>query len=839
MQRCLLNVWFGATVLMLIVSSPIFAQKPTPAVQAQVVKLANEGVAKQNKGDYNGAVASYTKALQLSPQDLQILLFRARVNAFALNNARAAIEDATKIIALAPKSAEVYFLRGISYLNSQRLVEAEKDLEQALKYGPLDENLCRSLAITYSVQQKYERALEILTKGIKLFPKQAFLYYERANNLSNVGRCDQAISDYNVSIKLDSTNINAYLNRANCRGQIKDFLGSVKDYTQLIAKDPKNIMFWYNRGNAFEELKQYDSALEDLNQVLVLDSTRHRARTLKAKIYLQQGDYVRAENECTQLLRMNSQDAAGFANAGNIVSAYLQRESFINAGAYGIRANARYSQGNLQGACADARKASYLGVPTTSALNLCKDQAFIPDLNVPQSYQLYPRNATDSALITIKGVMRLTGYDSVYAVLRKNGSPIKRIASALHYMKMTVQSISSTASMQSFVEFALPIHAELSQYSITLSVRDAKRDTVVFERDSIVCGDVLLMSGQSNAVLGEVPKERNPYLRTFVVGAADAYWGTASAKSNDDYNVGALGYELISRISTELKIPVALINGGLSGSTIEQHFRDNTNPINSMSWYGRMLWRVREAGLVNAAKAMVWYQGESNENAGYGDKFTTLHTAWKQDYLNIKKTYVVQIRPSECNQSPITSPREEQRLLGSRLGTVEVIAASGLPAHDGCHYGNDGYITLGKQLFNLINRDFYKATDTLGISSPNLTKAVWTNAKRDEIALTFASNDALVCGSDTSVAGKVRTLANEAFLLDGKPAKAVSVRSEKNVVLVKLSSASGAKTISYIPEKCYVASGDVPCVVYEGPWITTSRGVGALTFANVTIQAIP
>jgi hypothetical protein len=168
---------------------------------------------------------------------------------------------------------------------------------------------------------------------------------------------------------------------------------------------------------------------------------------------------------------------------------------------------------------------------------------------------------------------------------------------------------------------------------------------------------------------------------------------------------------------------------------------------------------------------------------------------------------------------------------------VEVIAASGLPAHDGCHYGNDGYITLGKQLFNLINRDFYKATDTLGISSPNLVKAAWTGAKRDEIALTFASNDALVCGSDTSVAGKVRTLANDAFLLDGKPAKAVSVRSEKNVVLVKLSSASGAKTISYIPEKCYVASGDVPCVVYEGPWITTSRGVGALTFANIMITA--
>jgi Carbohydrate esterase, sialic acid-specific acetylesterase len=255
-----------------------------------------------------------------------------------------------------------------------------------------------------------------------------------------------------------------------------------------------------------------------------------------------------------------------------------------------------------------------------------------------------------------------------------------------------------------------------------------------------------------------------------------------------------------------------------------------------MSWYGRMLWRVREAGLANAAKIMVWYQGESNEDAGYADKFMTLHTAWKQDYPRLQKTYIVQVRPSECNQSPTTSPREEQRQLGNRLSNVEVIAASGLPAHDGCHYENNGYITLGKQLFSLINRDFYKASDTLGISSPNLVNAAWTGAKRDEITLTFASNDALVCGADTSVAGKIRTLANDAFLLDGKPVRAVSVRSEKNVVMVKLANASAAKTISYIPEKCYAASVDAPCVVYEGPWITTKRGVGALTFSN---QAMP
>jgi tetratricopeptide (TPR) repeat protein len=841
MQRRILNIILGNIFLLLALCTPAFAQKPTPAVQAQVVKLMQEGVTKQNKGEFNEALALYTKAYQLSPQDAQILSFRARLYAFALNNPRAAIEDATKALSLNSKLQDVYFVRGASYLNTQRLVEAERDLERSTQLGAKDFYPYKILGITQALLQKYDKAIEAFTQAVKLAPKEGSLYYERANALSNLRKYRESIPDYDMAIQYEPNDMNAYVNRASSRTAIQDYSGAVRDYSVLIEKYPKNILYWINRGTTYSESRDYARAIEDLTQALVLDSTMHRARLFRARTYLENSAPALAVQDCSTLLRLNPQDQYAFANGGSAVSAYLQRDNFINGDVYAIRASARFVMGDTLGACNDAGKAIDLGSQNGSKLSIgiCQRQNFIASPLFPKSYQLYARNSRDSATIPLIATLSLAGYDSVYALLRKNDVIVSRIAQKLNYLGIT-QSGSSSSTLQAQVNLSLNIHAELSQYQIVLGAKNVNKDTILAVRDSIVCGDAFLVSGQSNVVLGEVPSTvLYPFVRTFTVSTKDAYWGVATAKPNDDYSIGGTAYQFASQVSQQQNIPVALINGGLSGSTIEQHFRDNNNLTNPMSWYGRMLWRVREAGLANAAKAMIWYQGESNENATYGDKFTTLHTAWKQDYPNLNNVYVVQVRPSECSQSPITSPREEQRLLGSRLKDVEVIAASGLPAHDGCHYGNEGYITLGKQIFNLINRDIYKATDTIGISSPNLIKAAWTGAKRNEIALTFATNDALVCGADTNIVGKIRTLANDAFLLDGKPVKAVSVRSEKNVVVVKLASASAAKTMSYVPEKCYAASADAPCVVYEGPWITTARGIGALTFTNVVIQTIP
>jgi hypothetical protein len=324
------------------------------------------------------------------------------------------------------------------------------------------------------------------------------------------------------------------------------------------------------------------------------------------------------------------------------------------------------------------------------------------------------------------------------------------------------------------------------------------------------------------------------------MGTKDGLWWQASGNVDAESNVGAVGVSFANALIKQHKVPILILNMGIEGAIIEQHFPTDANPKDPQSWYGRMLWRMRTSSADQAAKAMIWYQGESNQGEGYTEKFTKMYNAWKQDYPTLKKFYVVQIRPSNCINTPNHAPlREQQRGFMKKFPDVETIASSGLPMHDGCHYGNEGYITLGNHLAALIGRDFYRSTDTIGISSPNLVRAAWTSAARNEIQLTFATNDSLSTSKDTTIDGKLRTFANEAFLLDGQPCKCGSVRSEKNVLFLTLPASSKAQRINYVPEKCYSGTSDGTCSLYEGPWLLTRRGVGALTFHNIPIEAAP
>ena len=833
-----------------------FAQQtsvPKASSAQQMQQLADSGLKAMfahalkaaQSGNLPDAIQEFTTILQRVPNHIPSLSNRASLY-FQMNNTSAAIEDATKILALAPGMSKMYFVRGASYLNLQRLPEAEKDLEIAVKLDPNNVHSYKILGTVYTLLQKYDKAIMAWTSSIKLAPQEDVLYYERANAFANLQRHKEAILDYDAALKNNPNNFSAYLNRANTRAAIHDYTGAIQDYSILIEKFPTNIKYLANRGIVYGEMLKYDEAISDLTKVLELDSMIHRVRIHRARTFLERGKPAQCIEDCTTLLRLNPQDAAGFTNAGNGVAAYLQREDFLNADAYMIRALARAALGDTTGACLDAEHSAELGSSNTNTLRvgICQVRTFQPAPNFPESYQLYPRNKQDSAMMPINAMLQQTGFDSAFVILRKNGAIVSRMAHALNYLGTLSSASSAVVTRQAHISFNAGIHAESEEYSFSLGVKNASQTVILAERTNIVCGDVFLASGQSNVILGEIPQsalsQPYQYVRTFTMNDKDSYWGVASAKANDVYNIGAMAYMVAVRLSKQANIPIALINGGLSGSTIEQHFRDNANPAQLRSWYGRMLWRVKRSGLADAAKAMLWYQGESNGSAGYAEKFISVHNGWKQDYPSLRKVYVVQIRPSECNQSPQDTPREEQRTLGTRSKDIEVAAAAAVPLHDGCHYGNDGYIVLGNNLARLIARDFYKSTDTLGISSPNLLKAAWTSPKHDEIALSFATNDSLVCGADTSVGGKIRTLANDAFLLDGKPARAVSVRSvEKNTVLLKFATPIAEQNISYVPEKCYAGSPEAPCVVYEGPWITTRRGVGALTFANVPIQAAP
>ncbi|HEY3874558.1 MAG TPA: hypothetical protein VGM92_03715, partial [Candidatus Kapabacteria bacterium] len=61
------------------------------------------------------------------------------------------------------------------------------------------------------------------------------------------------------------------------------------------------------------------------------------------------------------------------------------------------------------------------------------------------------------------------------------------------------------------------------------------------------------------------------------------------------------------------------------------------------------------------------------------------------------------------------------------------------------------------------------------------------------------------------------------------------VRCSGDTVYILLNGPSNAKTISYIPNQTYLND----TMVYDGPWIINSAGIGALTFEDIPIDNPP
>ncbi len=835
-------------IALFLVSYSLYSQTQnatTPMSAAQIKKinaLISQAATVLDKNPQE-AVRIYSEALAIAPKEANLYILRGFAYLARLNNLRAAEADFTTCIGLAPKFATGHYYRGLTRLNMQNVVEAEKDVAKSIDLGMRNAEAYMNLGVMQAIQRKLQLAVESFTKGIRLEPKNGELYYERGNAFRTLGKNAEAIKDYDIALQLNPKNTNAYINRSASRGVLKDFIGAIADYTYLIANTPPLALNYYNRAYLYYLQKDYAKAIEDCSAALRLDSNAIRSRMLRINAYKELRKDTQALQELNAFLQSNPNDAAAFNNAGGQVQAFMKIEDFHNGSAFFIRAQVRRNMGDSLGACKDAIKSAILEnkETTVNLPDFCtRNTLFQFGEAFPVNRQLFPRNAQDSAFVPIVGTVIVKGFDSAYVLLFKNGKLQHRSTQALTY-RLFLQGKESVASAA--VALGVRLHAELSEYSLHIGVKSALLDTIVAKVDSLVCGDAFFVSGQSNLVLGSAPPTlHNEYLRTFSMGYHDAFWGIAAANDNrDDYNVGGAALQMMERIVTQYRVPVCVINSALSASTIEQHFRNDSLPTNPFTWYGRMLWKARASGLAKAAKAMIWYQGESNQGAGYSQKFARLYGAWKQDYPAIEKIYAVQIHPSDCGEIDHASLREQQRNFPQQFPNIEVLSATALPAHDGCHFGNAGYTALGNNLYNLLARDLFRSADTLGIASPNLRRAYWRSAERKEVALVFATNDSLVLGRDTSVGNAIRTLVNDAFLLNGKPVQCSNIRTEGKSTLVVTFNASmpTVSRISYVPERCYNAPSEAPCQVYAGPWITTQRGIGALTFHNVAIESAP
>jgi hypothetical protein len=352
-----------------------------------------------------------------------------------------------------------------------------------------------------------------------------------------------------------------------------------------------------------------------------------------------------------------------------------------------------------------------------------------------------------------------------------------------------------------------------------------------------VCGDAFLIDGQSNAEATSWGKEdyafSSEWIRSFgsmegsPQGARTKLWGSATARAKGGMlQVGYWGMELARRLVESERIPICIINGAVGGTRIDQHQRNEADPEDAATIYGRLLWRVRAARLAHGIRGVLWHQGENDQGAdgptgGFGWEtyrqfFIEMAAAWKCDYPNLRNYYVFQIWPKSCAMGINGSDnrlREVQRTLPTAFSHMGIMSTLGIEPPGGCHYPPEGYAEFARLIAPLVERDCYGRDFRNAITPPNLVRAIFAEGKRDVIALEF---DQPVKWDD-SLAGQ--------FYLDGEKGKIISGGVAGNVLTLKLAAPSNAKTITYLDSAAWS----------QKTLLRGTNGIAALTFCEVPL----
>ena len=430
--------------------------------------------------------------------------------------------------------------------------------------------------------------------------------------------------------------------------------------------------------------------------------------------------------------------------------------------------------------------------------------------SIPQRLHFYPRNQdTDSCAFAVEGETLGVATEARVTVTQDD----------LPFAVVTADD----------AHFSVPvtIDAGLNLYDVTVAWGDDSgwwRPVATVE--DVVCGDVFLIDGQSNAVAIDYHNENTADLQgsTFVRSygssitdsslVADRSFGEAVAEAGYTHGaIGQWGLVLANAVKDAQELPILVINGAYGGTRVDQHQRNDGDHDDVNTIYGRLLWRAEQAGVADSVRAIFWHQGESDGSQAYAthlDLWTAMYDDWLDDYPNVEGVFPFQVRAGCGN--PTWNRNIHREMPGLLPKVIGNMSTTGVNGHDNCHFYSAAYVEWGERMARIVNRELYGTADARNIEAPNPEQATWETTT--QLAIDYGATGGGL--SLQSGAGAYFGLSDGATISD------VSVAG--TTVILTTAAPSTATWVSFVD-----VAGDIP-------WLVNDLGIGSFAYYQFPIS---
>jgi tetratricopeptide (TPR) repeat protein len=258
------------------------------------------------------AARIFQRALALNPDDRRERRLLASVQLMARQpqDALATLEP------LLQGSEEVGTLElaATAYEDSKDTPSAVAALRKAILLDPQNVNLYVDFANLSSEHDSFQVGIDVLSDGIGQLPKAVPLYLARGVLYVQLAQYDKAQADFETAHTLDPRQSLSSAAQGLLAVQEDDVNRALATVQARLVQKPKDAPLLYLRADFLSQkgvepgTAQFQLAMRSAKQAVALQPTLSGARTVLAKLYLQEGKYPQAIEQCRKALDQNPKD---------------------------------------------------------------------------------------------------------------------------------------------------------------------------------------------------------------------------------------------------------------------------------------------------------------------------------------------------------------------------------------------------------------------------------------------------------------------------------------------------------------------------------------------------
>ncbi|MDE2465992.1 MAG: tetratricopeptide repeat protein, partial [Alphaproteobacteria bacterium] len=285
------------------------------------VKLLCAGIERQDRGDIDGAIADFQRAIELQPNLIEAHLMLG-TGYYDKEDFAQAIVEFNKYLAVISDNYHAWSNRAAALLKSGNAAAARADIDRALALNPHDPQLLWNRIVIARATHDWPSIITDTTWLLDHYPPEAKWLVQRGRALEEESRYTASLADLQRAVELSPTAV-AYFYLGITRGDLGQYESAVEDFTRALAINSNLALAYLSRCKAQYELQQFRAGISDCDEYVkrnpedyegyyVRGILRSRARDQSGAL----ADYHRAiELANTASERANAWYGVGLASA--------------------------------------------------------------------------------------------------------------------------------------------------------------------------------------------------------------------------------------------------------------------------------------------------------------------------------------------------------------------------------------------------------------------------------------------------------------------------------------------------------------------------------------------